>query len=279
MNFSVMTLPLLPMPNIPGLHDGAQEAPKEGVLLQLYQQLKEAGAESLDIASIDLQFGGEKAVLEALEATGLRCSCYLAFIAAPMPTEEGQQAAIAAGKDAIDLTLRLGAKVMMFVPAGNQEAIKVMSRQELSDKFIEVLRPVVAYGKEKDVTVVIEDAPHLDFPMCSEAELRYLLEGAPGLKLVYDSGNMCFAGEEPVAYYDHLAEYTAHGHAKDVVFQNGAWRETIHGEGSVDFAEIFRHMERDGFQGTIALELAPDFSGKTSLIQKVKEGLEYLRSR
>lgn len=254
MNFSVMTLPLLPMPNIPGLEQ-AEGTPKAGTLTKLYREIQAAGGEALDISSIDMQFGGEDAVQQALLDTGLRCSCYLAFIEAPCPTEDGQNRAIQQGK----------------------AAVEVMTRQQLADQFIAVLEPVTAYARERGVTVVIEDAPHLDFPMCSEVELRYLLEGVPGLKLVYDSGNMCYAGEDPVDYYDHLREYVAHGHAKDVMFQDGAWRETVHGSGTVNFRELFRHMEQDGFEGVIAVELSPDFSGKQTTMERVKAALDYLK--
>lgn len=276
MTFSVMTLPLLPMPNIPGL-ERAEGTPKAGTLTKLYREIQAAGGEALDISSIDMQFGGEDAVQQALLDTGLRCSCYLAFIEAPCPTEDGQNRAIQQGKAAVDTALRLGTQIMMFVPAGNQAAVEVMTRQQLADQFIAVLGPVTAYARERGVTVVIEDAPHLDFPMCSEVELRYLLEGVPGLKLVYDSGNMCYAGEDPLDYYDHLREYVAHGHAKDVMFQDGAWRETVHGSGTVNFRELFRHMEQDGFEGVIAVELSPDFSGKQTTMDRVKAALDYLK--
>ena len=275
MKLSVMTLPLLPAPEIPGLEQKSKP-PKTPSLSELYGQIKAAGASYLDISSLDFQFGGEAAVLSALAEHDMTCSCYLAFIEAPGPTMEENMQAILAGKEAVEQTLRLGTKVMMFVPAGNQAAIQTLTRQEVADAFIQVLRPVVEYAAKRGVTVVIEDAPHREFPMCSEAELRYLLEAVPGLRLVYDSGNMLFAGEDPVDYYDHLADYVAHAHAKDISNgPSGELCECSHGQGSVDFPTLFAHMRKNGFSGGIAVELAPDFETKESVTKRVQRALAY----
>lgn len=270
---SVMTLPLLPAPEIPGLV--RTRAPETVPSLEdIYCQIRDAGGKYLDISSMDFQYGGEEAVVRAMEASGLPCACYLAFIPAPGITPADNAQAV----EAVEQALRLGARVMMFVPSDNQEAVASMSRQAVADAFAAVLRPVTAYAAERDVTVVIEDAPHREFPMCSEAELRYLLEAVPGLKLVYDSGNMLFAGEEPIAYYDHLADYTAHAHVKEVCRRpDGSLAECRHGEGIVDFKTLFAHMRSHGFDGYMAIELAPDFTGEAPPIrERVRQAIEYL---
>lgn len=275
MTLSVMTLPLLPMPEIPGLkrEKNTQEKPS---LSDIYSQIKEAGIDQLDISSMDFQYGGEAAVLAAMEQTNTRCSCYLAFISAPMPTDAGNAAAIAQGKEAVDQALRLGTRVMMFVPAGYQDAVAVMSRQELADTFISVLRPVVAYASEKGVTVVIEDAPHREFPMCSQEELSYLLSAVPGLRLVYDSGNMLFAGEDPLSYYEHFQPLVAHGHLKDIAKgQDGTLMECTHGSGMVDFNTLLGRMQENQFEGVLAIELSPDFEGKSSVKDRVSHAANY----
>lgn len=276
MKLSVMTLPLLPMPDIPGLSRGKSQGPKP-TLTEIYAQVKAAGADAVDVSTIDFQFGGEEGVLRALKENDLKCSCYLAFISAPKATEEGNRRAVEQGKAAVDQTLRLGTRIMMFVPADYQDAVDSLSREAVAATFAEVLRPVVRYAEEKGVTVVIEDAPHRNFPMCSEAELKYLLEAVPGLKLVYDSGNMLHAGEDPVVYYDHLAEYTAHAHGKEVGRgPDGTLMECPHGEGMVDFKTLFSHMRENDFNGYIAIELAPDFSGGKGIRERVQDAINYL---
>lgn len=275
MKLSVMTLPLLPMPEIPGLkRDETMESRPS--LREIYAEIRDAGIEFLDISSIDFQFGGEAAVLNALRETGLRCSCYLAFIAAPQTSLSGNEEAVRQGMAAVDQTIRLGADVMMFVPAGYQEAVAVMSRDELAKSFASVLRPVVEYASGRGITVGIEDAPHREFPMCSEAELRYLLEAVPGLKLVFDTGNMVFAGEEPVGYYKHLAPYMVHGHLKDVEkAKDGSIAECAHGTGIVDFAGLFSQFAAHAFSGFLTIELAPDFQTKSSVTERVSGAANY----
>lgn len=277
MKLSVMTLPLLPAPSIPGLEQTSKPESTPS-LSQLYGEIKAAGVKYLDITSLDFQFGGEAAVLAALREHDLTCSCFLAFIEAPGVTPEENLRAIQAGRAAVDQTIQLGAQVMMFVPAGNDAAIRSMDRNALAWAFAQVLRPVVEYATAKGITVVIEDAPHLNFPMCSEAELRYLLKAVPRLKLVYDSGNMMAVGEDPVAYYDHLASYAVHAHAKDAtIAPSGRLLECTHGEGDVDFPTLLSHMKKNHFSGYIAIELSPDFTTKQSLTQRVQKALSYFQ--
>ena len=277
MKLSIMTLPLLPMPEIPGLERQQNVSPKP-TLKEIYRQIKESGAQALDISSIDFQFGGEAAVQEALRETGLFCSCYLAFIAAPQVTPEGQEKVIQQGIAAVDQALRLGAKVMMFVPAGNQEAVSQLSRQAVADAFAEVLRPVVAYAKEKGVTVVIEDAPHRDFPMCSQAELRYLLDAVPGLMLVYDSGNMLHAGEDPVEFYESLKSRIAHAHLKEIGRSpDGALMDCDYGTGIVDFTALFSRMEKLDIYG--AIELPPDFTTERTIKERVEIAIHFIHQK
>lgn len=58
MKLSVMTLPLLPMPDIPGLKREKAQGPKP-TLSEIYAQVKAAGADAVDVSTIDFQFGGE----------------------------------------------------------------------------------------------------------------------------------------------------------------------------------------------------------------------------
>ena len=270
MKFSVMSLPLLPMTA------STSEEPAE-TLKRIYKEIKAVGIRAVDISTIDLQFGGEAAVLEALATNELTCSCYLAFISAPGVDQEGQEAAIRQGKESVDKTLRLGSGLMMFVPFQYQAAAKKYDRGQMAQRFVDVLQPVVEYAKERGVTVGIEDAPHLDFPMCTAGELRFLLEAVPGLKLIYDTGNMCFCGEDPLSFYEGLFRYAVHGHAKDICKDSdGKPMECPHGQGIVDFQGIFQQMERDGFDGYMAVELAPDFSSEQAVFQRMRSAFEAL---
>ena len=89
MKLSVMTLPLLPMPDNPGLRQ--ENKPKESTsLLDIYRQIRAAGGQYLDVCSMDFQFGGEAAVLEAMAENGLTCSCYLASSKRQNPPKRGR---------------------------------------------------------------------------------------------------------------------------------------------------------------------------------------------
>ena len=105
--------------------------------------------------------------------------------------------------------------------------------------------------------------------MCSEAEIREILEGVPGLKLVFDSANMIVAGEDPVTFYEGLHEYVIHMHIKDIAIcddptmyrnrgMDGRYYTTApHDTGMVHFEDLFRSFGKHRYQGILSLEFVP----------------------
>ena len=78
------------------------------------------------------------------------------------------------------------------------------------------LKRIVSAAAEYGVTVMVEDFPSPLLPMCDSAEMRALLDGAPGLKLVLDTGNTLARKEDPVAFAERFLGDFVHVHLKDI---------------------------------------------------------------
>ena len=106
--------------------------------------------------------------------------------------------------------------------------------------------------------------------------LELMLEGTekvPGLRHVFDTGNMIAQGDDPVEFYNQLAPYLSHAHLKDMRFSDGTPTPgygvgdfcangrymvgVLHGEGMVDFAALLPRIKKSGFDGYMAVEYVP----------------------
>lgn len=73
----------------------------------------------------------------------------------------------------------------------------------------------LAEAQQANVTLAIEDFGVAPTLQCAACDCIEILDAVPGLRFVFDTGNFYFAGEDPVANLDLLAERTVHVHFKD----------------------------------------------------------------
>lgn len=243
-------------------------------LREVYTAVKRAGFEAVDLCSYDFAHGTEEEIRALLKELGLKVACYIDFVPSPAI---GNAAAAQRAREQIrrnlDLTERLGAGVYMFAPGGYADFIRGVPREKVAEAFAEDLAYAVELADKKGITVVIEDAPDITFPMCSAEEVLALLEKVPGLRHVFDTGNMIAQGDDPVEFYDQLAPYLSHAHLKDMRFSDGTPTPgygvgdfcangrymvgVLHGEGMVDFATLLPRIKKSGFDGYMAVEYVP----------------------
>ncbi|MBN2311082.1 MAG: sugar phosphate isomerase/epimerase [Candidatus Hydrogenedentes bacterium] len=70
-------------------------------------------------------------------------------------------------------------------------------------------------ARDAGVTLAIEDFGVAPTLQCSAADCLAVLDAAPGLAFVFDTGNFYFAGEDPLPNFELLAPRTCHVHFKD----------------------------------------------------------------
>lgn len=130
-------------------------------------------------------------------------------------------------------------------------------------------------AKRKGLRVVIEDTHDLRVRLCRRDELDDLLSKMDGLEVVYDSGNMILAGEEPVDYFKYFSGKTAYIHLKDM-----ASRETdkgaVIGKGLIDLQEVAKAIKESGYDGTMAIEFVAEKDKDLRL--SLRNTLEYVKN-
>ena len=103
---------------------------------------------------------------------------------------------------------------------------------------------------------------------------RFLAETDPAyVSLLYDSGHFCYSGEDPIACVKKFIGRIKHVHLKDIredvlqkvreekmSFLDGvrAGAFTIPGDGCIDFDQIFRVLEENGYAGYMVVEAEQD---------------------
>ena len=103
---------------------------------------------------------------------------------------------------------------------------------------------------------------------------RFLAETDPAyVSLLYDSGHFCYSGEDPIASVKKFIGRIKHVHLKDIredvlqkvheekmSFLDGvrAGAFTIPGDGCIDFDQIFRVLEENGYAGYMVVEAEQD---------------------
>jgi len=103
---------------------------------------------------------------------------------------------------------------------------------------------------------------------------RFLAETDPAyVSLLYDSGHFCYSGEDPIDCVKKFIGRIKHVHLKDIregvlqkvreekmSFLDGvrAGAFTIPGDGCIDFDQIFRVLEENGYAGYMVVEAEQD---------------------
>lgn len=255
---------------------------------EMLDLVKDTGYEAIDVTINELIAFGAENILHMLKERGLKVSSFIYCDQFTAMDEEGFQTRVDNAKKAIDHTVTLGSNVAMIVPLA-QDNILDYSREDLVKQLIRHWTPVVEYAKEKGIHVVIEDTPDLKIPLCTTEEVQAVLDGIPGIEIVYDSGNMILVDEDPIAYYDTFADNTGYVHLKDMRYADDSdmFVDTSKygqkmtcaatGTGMLDFKTLLEHIKNHGYDGymTVEFALGEDGDYRKTLIQS-REYLEAL---
>ena len=233
---------------------------------EILDMAKAAGYEGVDVMSYETDLLGAAYVKEQFCRRGLRISSFIYFNEfakgdSTMPER------ISAACRAADIAIELGTKVLMLVPAAHQ-GIEQESREDIHRRLIEHWRPVVSYAVQKGLHPVVEDTPDLRMHLCTAKDVLDVMDQVPGLELVYDSGNMVLAGEDPVSYLRAFSGRIGYVHLKDIRIANelkpnmekmadGTPVETVAtGTGMIDMAGIFQELQNMNYEGEVTVEFA-----------------------
>ncbi len=260
----------------------------------VYKMAAEAGYEAVDISTMEFNVFGAKKVKELLDKYNLTCASIIHFDNYTCKDKTLRNDLMAKGKFVVDSAATVGCPVLMLVAMGMHPG---QTRVECQEGLVENLSELCAYAADRGVQVCVEDFPSTEIPMCSIKEMDYLFAHVPGLKLVYDNGNMLVAGEEPVEYFHHFKECIGYYHVKEVsiaqvpedadpnvpmhLVGDKMWDgrllvPELHGKGILDIGGLMKLMKDTGYTGYMSVEYAPKHEEKLHHMENIVEARVFL---
>ncbi|HTN74574.1 MAG TPA: TIM barrel protein, partial [Pirellulaceae bacterium] len=79
---------------------------------------------------------------------------------------------------------------------------------------------------------------------------------SPALRAAYDFSHFQLRGRKLAESWATLATQTAFIHVKDATGEPGKFRFLLPGEGTIDYADYFRLLKRDGYRGCVMVEVS-----------------------
>ena len=151
--------------------------------------------------------------------------------------------------DDIILARDLGANVVRSFLGEN----KNMTHAEILDAASPYLNYCGDFAAACGVTVAFEthDA------WCGSALMEQVFERitSPGMAILWDVGNNCFAGEDVHTFYDTVGSRCVHLHLKDgYVDDKGDIIETLPGDGKVPMKDCLEMLYHSNFGGYVSFE-------------------------
>ena len=216
-------------------------AKQRGVsIAQAADMLYAAGVRGFDTSASD-------ANLPALAATKLKPINLYCF-----PNMYAEDNGAAECARILDTAVKYGVPRVMVVPSSFRKG-----GDEASDfaTILSAMRIFVEKGRERGITVTVEDFGGTNNP-CSYAKyLKRFLDEIPDLRFALDSGNLYYAGrgDDILDMMKYAKGRIAHVHLKDQTHEDNHKYATI-GLGAVPNAEIVRTVAADGYDGWYTLE-------------------------
>ena len=107
-------------------------------------------------------------------------------------------------------------------------------------------------GKEKGVTVTVEDFDDRNSPLAGMYGIRWFLKQIPELMYTLDTGNFLFYGEDIFDAWELLNDRIVHVHCKDRCVGTHASVQT--GTGYIPFGRIVYKLSKKQYDGYFAIE-------------------------
>lgn len=124
------------------------------------------------------------------------------------------------------------------------------------DLLVERLGELVEYAKSRGVTIAIE--PHVSCMLNTPEKTLQLLKlvDSPYLKVNFDISHFDIVGLTTEETVSALVPHTAHTHVKDQRGHVPNYEFLIPGEGTFDYVEYLKAMQRHGYDGFITVEVS-----------------------
>ena len=235
--------------------------------IDLYDEMmrttKDAGFDTVEVTSRETSLLGVNTVLSILHRHGLSTGGYMFMDNLSLPSEQVT--------DAVAAAETLGADTLMLIPSWHT-SLAGMSRDEIHQIYAHRWSNALQIAASKGIQVVVEDTPDQRLHLCKVEDVTSFLDLLPGAELVYDSGNMILAGEDPITYAQRLKDHIAYVHLKDmrivaansrgadIALDGRCMSSAKHGNGIIPLKDVITELTNQGYCKRWVIELSMDGS-------------------
>lgn len=236
---------------------------------EIMDMILEAGYDTVDVTSLETSSLGVDFIMDVLQNHRLRVSSYIHFGQFVSMDEAEFESRIELAKRRADIACRLNTDIFMLVPQACAD-IGGHTPEQIREQMIRHWKVIAPYAKTKGLRVVVEDTPDLNLHFCKADEVKAVLDAVPELELVYDSGNMILAGEDPLSYLESFRDRIGYVHLKDMrkapagsmvtdLAEDGTPLSTAPtGTGLINLHAVVEKLAEIGYQGRMTVEFFVD---------------------
>lgn len=243
--------------------------------------IKAAGIGAIEpmLSNLDATPGPWEEFIELCRQSGIAVSCVDIGANLAQSAPEVRAAALDTVRRGLDLCVQLNCPVALIAGSKPDEGV---SNEEGRQLYAQALADSAVLGKERGVTVVIEDfGVYPEFACRSDHVREVVTMAGPDVKVAWDNGNFILADELPMHAYGVLRDLSVHVHIKDFALdetgQAGlktpsgkAYKGAEIGAGDCQVAECVAALKRDGFEGWVSLEIG------SNRIQEAVDGAAFV---
>lgn len=288
---------LLGVAPIAWTNDDMPDLGKENTFEQCISEMALAGYQGSEI-------GGKypkdvNTLKRALDIRGLKiCNCWFSSFLISKPFEKTEKEFIVQ----TDFLKAMGASVI-GVSEQSYSIQGIMDQPIFEGKYVmddnewnmlcDGLNKLGKIAKEKGMTLTFHH--HMGTVVQTVEEIERMMQGTDPeyVSLLFDSGHLSFAGENPVFVLNKYADRIKHIHLKDIrkTIVEQARKErlsflagirkgtfTVPGDGDVDFEPIFKVLEEKGYEGWVVVEAEQD-PALANAFEYAKNAREYIKEK
>lgn len=159
-------------------------------------------------------------------------------------------------KGSVDLADDLGAPVVTFHMGGFHDGI---SREVEWKRTARVIREAAIYGEMKHVAVAVDGIWPTWIDDSPDA-LQRLFDDVDSVNfgVNFDPCYLTLIGVDPAKFCRRFSKRIVHAHLKDHVGKYPKWKHLLPGKGDMDYSRVFRALQDNKFQASVAVECFTD---------------------
>ncbi len=155
---------------------------------------------------------------------------------------------------AIDLAQKVGSDRLTIHPGWRELPSRAIDK--VYDSLIDNLQKIAKMGKEKNVSICLENLDAWGRNLCSSYEdFLKVLNAVPGLKVTLDVGHTNTSNKSPLEFFKSINDRVLDIHIHDNDGTKDQHKSI--GEGNIDYKKFIKNCKDAGYYGPFILELFP----------------------